>query len=191
MGNAEPMLHEAVGRSDLTGAIAVILEFLQGYNEDSPYCRIERWDPDYRDDDDDNEFCYEHSGPHDCVVCSRDCGYRDDAESRCWEYHEDDPEYCIECRDCDYHSTAEDDCHGNQMRAGTPARCVLTCRRSQCNYHADYDACHECHDGSYCKGCDAGSDCPHYESDDEEPEETDEAPTTPTGEPTNATEETA
>jgi len=174
MGNADALLHEAVGRSDLVGAIAVILEFLQGYNEDSPYCRIEQWNPDYSDDDD-HESCYENSSPHDCVCCYRDCGYRDDAESRCWDYHEDTPKDCIRCRDCDYVDTAEENCHRDQVNCGYAWKCVGECELSRCAYYQDSDSCYDSHEGAECTDCCVGSDCRRY-VDSEAAEEPEEAP---------------
>ncbi len=168
LGNAEPMLIEAIGRQDLAGAITIVLEFLRGYNPDSPYCRIERWDPDYEDED----ACYENSSPHDCVVCTRNCSYREGAEGRCAEYYSDD---CIDCRDCDECSTAEDYCHDDRVERGTPWYCIFTCTRRRCAYYRDVHSCRNSYDEDQCIEC-PYNDCEYHPSFEEESEAPEEAP---------------
>lgn len=184
MGNAEPMLLEAIGRMDLAGAITVVLEFLQGYNANSPYCRIEEWHPDYCDDDDEHESCYDSSSSRDCVNCSdRTCAYRSDAEERCAENHEDNPRYCINCRDCDNASVAEESCHNTQADNSRTWTCVSQCTTTSCTYHGDATACKYTHEGELCRGCE-NTECRYYMSDDESEGETEgeESPAVPAGE---------
>jgi hypothetical protein len=146
LGNMAPVIAKTLGMGDVVGAIGTVLEFLRAYNDGNGYVDLRRWNPDFEDDDDKYESCFESSSCHDCVVCSDDgCPYADGAPSRCWENH--DVSDCIECGDCSYRDRAIESCREDH----DPWECT-TCERS-CTWAGDLLACKESHDGSRCGGC--------------------------------------
>jgi hypothetical protein len=146
LGNIAPVIAKTLGMGDVVGAIGTVLEFLRAYNDGNGYVDLRRWNPDWEDDDDRFESCFENSSCHDCVVCGDEgCQYRDGAESRCWENHE--IEECIECGDCSYRDRAIENCR----RDHEPWECT-TCPRS-CTWAGDLRECHDSHDGGRCPDC--------------------------------------
>jgi hypothetical protein len=136
LGNMAPVIAKTLGCGDVVGAISAVLEFLRAYNHGNGYVDLMRWNPDYENEDDRFESCYDNSSCHDCVVCGdSDCPYRDGAEHRCWENH--DQGDCIDCGDCSYRDTAITTCRGEHE----PWECT-ECSQA-CTYAGDISDCHE------------------------------------------------
>jgi len=164
LGNMAPVIAKALGMGDLVGALTTILEFLRSYNPHDAYQRIERWDPEWEDDDDRFESCYDNSSTHDCAVCGEEgCPFRDGAEARCYEFVELSD--CIACGDCGYRETAMSACHEDRG----PQVCV-ECDQS-CDWAGDVQACRDSHEGGLCEECSMES-CKFHpgEEEDAEPE---------------------
>ena len=162
LGNTAPIIAKALGMGDVTGAVTTVLEYLRSYNPHDAYQRIERWDPDWEDEDDRFESCYENSSSHDCVVCGDEgCPFRDGAEGRCYEYQE--WSNCIECGDCGYRETAISSCHEERG----PQSCV-ECDQS-CDWAGDVQACRDSHKGDLCGECTVES-CRFHPEEVAEPE---------------------
>ena len=145
-GNTAPIIAKSLGLGDVTGTLAIVLEFLRSYNPDDAYQLIEWWYPEWEDVDDRFESCYDDSSTHDCAACGEDsCPFRDGAEARCYENH--DWSECIECADCTYRETAMVACHEERG----PRSCV------ECNLNCDWagneQACLDIHAGNLCKNC--------------------------------------
>ncbi len=146
LGNAGPLIAKALGTGDIIGALQVVLEFLRSYNAENPYLRLERWDPDWEDDDDRYQSCYDNSALHDCVTCSDDaCPYRDGCERRCYENHS--TEDCVSCADCSFRENAIEDCRQDR----DPWECVQ-CTQS-CPWAGDEESCLFGHEGARCAAC--------------------------------------
>ena len=160
---ASPMAH-MLGEGDLFGVVVGLLEYLQSYNPASPYLELQYWDPDF-DDSARWDRCYEDAGPRECVTCGEEgCPYQDGASDRCWEFS-DSYTSCIECRDCDWASEAQDRCRDDH----TAQECV-ECSTEACAYAGDADACFETHDGDECPDCEHNTCSRHRgEEDGEEP----------------------
>jgi hypothetical protein len=170
-GGGEPCLGSIAGpiasmlaEGDLFCVVVALLEYLSSYNPESPHQRIERWDPNWSDDDR-WDSCYEDVGPRDCVTCDEtDCPHHDGAADRCWELL-DGYTACIECRDCDWASVAQDRCRDDH----NPQECI-SCTTEMCAYASDADACHEAHGGEDCDGCEHDT-CRHWAAANQEEEE--------------------
>ena len=163
LGNYGSLIADCLAQQDHLGLVVGMLEFLASYNPSSPYQDLRRWDPDWSDDDK-WDSCYEDSGPRECVTCGEDgCPHHDDASDRCWEIS--DYTTCIECRDCDWASVAQDRCRDDH----TAQECV-ECGTEQCAYANDADACFEAHEGEECPDCD-NNNCQHHPGDGEEESE--------------------
>ena len=164
LGNIGGTLAQLLGEGEHAQAITLLLEFLRSYNEDNPYVRLEKWDPEYEDEDDRWESCYDNSALSDCATCDDDdCPHREDAQSRCYENTDTDD--CIQCAGCDLHREAIDNCRGNHP----PEECV-TCN-NDCIYADDEETCFEAHDGENCPDCN-NNECTHFceeDDDDEDP----------------------
>jgi len=157
-----PIIAKTMGAGDVVGAIGTVLEFLRSYNAGNGYVELMRWNPDYQDDDDKHESCFDNSACHDCVVCSdSDCPYRDGAENRCWENH--DRQECIDCGDCGYRDTAIQQCREeHEAEPWVCTDCV-----SSCSFAGDLSECHDSHDGDRCGDC-PQTTCRHHPHDDKE-----------------------
>jgi hypothetical protein len=164
LGNIAGMVRQFLGEGEVFQLVTLLLTFLRSYNEDNPYLRLERWDPDWEDDDEEDrwESCYSDASLSDCATCSDwDCPYRDGAESRCTENRE--TETCIECALCSRHQDALEECRSNH----SPPECV-TCTR-ECAFAGDEYACFESHDGEECSRC-GNENCSNYPEEDDETE---------------------
>ena len=91
-GNIAHLVERLVAEIDLFGLFQLIDTFLKTYNPNDPYQRIEKWDPDWVDDEDheDEEYCswcdsYGHSieDCEDCHWCSYCDRYEDHDEEDC------------------------------------------------------------------------------------------------------------
>jgi hypothetical protein len=146
LGNMAPVIAKTLGKGDVVAAVSVVLEFLRSYSEGNGYVRIEKWNPDYEDEDNRYQSCWESVAPHDCVGCDDwDCPYRDGADRRCYENTETNE--CIECGDCSFSERAIENCRDEH----DVWECV-ECTRS-CTWARDERKCHESHHGDVCVGC--------------------------------------
>ena len=162
LGNIGGPLAQLLGEGEHAQAIVLLLEFLRSYNPDNPYIRLERWDPDWEDEDDRWERCYDEASFSDCATCDDwDCSHREGAEHRCYEYADTDD--CIACAACERHRNAIESCRSTC----DPEDCV-TCDQ-ECTYAGDEGACHEVHDGERCVDC-HNHDCNHYREEDDDDE---------------------
>ena len=163
LGNIGGSLAQLLGEGEHAQAIALLLEFLRSYNPDNPYIRLERWDPDWEDEDDRWERCYDEASFSDCATCDDwDCPHREGAESRC--YDNTDTDDCIACAGCERHRDAIESCHNNS----DPEDCV-TCDQD-CTYAGDEEACYDAHGGERCADCDHDN-CNHYRQEDDDDED--------------------
>ena len=160
LGNIGVSLAKLLALKQYPQALVVIHQFLAAYNEDNPYVKIERWDPEH-DPGTDYESCYEDSSTLDCVNCSdSDCPYFDDRYERCSEFGE--LERCLACRECSEWEYQVSSCR----ESNTPQDCVA-CAEARCPHAGDEDGCFESHDGEECADCDNG-ECRHYPDSEEE-----------------------
>ena len=162
LGNIGGPMAQLLGEGEHAQAITLLLEFLRSYNEENPYIKLERWDPEYRDDDDRWESCYDNAGLSECATCDDwDCSHREGADTRCYEHT--DTYDCISCAGCDLHREAINHCRDNHA----PNECV-TCE-VDCPYSDDEEECFQTHDGECCPDCD-NTNCTHFceENDDDE-----------------------
>lgn len=148
LGNIAITVGELLGEGRYGQLVILLLEFLRSYNEDNPYLRLERWDPDWEDDEEDRfESCYREATLKECATCGDyDCPYHDGAQRRCYE--NTDTKRCIECGECDLSSEATDQCREDHERW----ECV-SCTR-ECAFAGDEYACYEGHEGQECPTCD-------------------------------------
>ena len=159
-GNIGGTVAQLLGEGEYCQVVVLMLEFLRSYNSDNPYLRIERWDPDWEDDEDRYESCYDNASLSDCATCNDwDCHHREGAERRCYEHSDTDD--CISCGGCDHHRDAMNDCRDNQ----NCYECV-TCTR-ECAFAGDVEACFDSHSGELCPDC-PNTDCTHHEETDNE-----------------------
>jgi len=159
LGNVGATVAQLLGEGEHFQLVTTLLEFLRSYNPDNPYLRLEKWDPDWEDEDDRFESCYSNASLSDCATCSDwDCGYRDGAARRCLD--NTDTEDCIECAACDLRDDAVRGCReGNE-----PFECV-ECGVS-CPWAGNTRFCREAHDGEDCAGC-GNTDCEYHQPEQE------------------------
>jgi len=163
LGNIGASLAQLLGEGKIFEAVTLLLEFLRSYNPDNPYLKIERWHPDFEDEDDRFEDCYSNASLSDCATCNdHDCPYHDGARQRCLE--NTDTEDCIECAGCDLREDAVRNCRESHE----PFECV-TCGTS-CPWAGNARLCRETHDGDQCNGC-PNDDCNHYIEEDSDEEQ--------------------
>ena len=163
LGNMAPVIAKTLGSGDVVGAIGTVLEFLRAYNHGNGYVDLMRWNPDWEDEDEKFERCYDNSAAHDCVVCGDEaCPYREGAEHRCWE--NSDTRDCIDCGDCSYRDTAIQNCR-EEHDCWTCTECERSCP------HAGDTA--DCHEQDRCGDCPL-TECRHHpdpaKDNDAEPE---------------------
>ncbi len=95
-GNIGHLVSRLAGELDLHGLLQLVHQFLHSYNSSDPFQKIEKWDPDWQDDSEDDE-------PY-CSWCD-DYGHDiSDCES-CW--------WCEHCQQYDDH---DDDCCPNRPK---------------------------------------------------------------------------
>ena len=111
-GNLSGSAAECRASGDIFHQLVLTDRLLRSYNSGSPYAEIQRWDPDWEDEDR-YERCVEDAVPYsDCIHCSDDCcPYWSARHERCWEDvgEELEPlERCTSCAICDHHNEAVD-----------------------------------------------------------------------------------
>lgn len=160
LGNIGVTLARLLGAGEVSQSITLLLEFLRSYNPENPFLRIERWNPDWEDEENRWESCYDQASLRDCATCDDgDCPHREDAERRC--YNNTETRDCIECGDCDYAQRSIVDC-----RADRSARECVSCS-ADCSCAGDQDHCFESHAGDDCADCD-NEDCTHHPKEDDD-----------------------
>jgi hypothetical protein len=97
LGNIGRGIIRMLAEFELFGALQVIHTFLNSYNSESPYKKIEYWDPDFEGDEDDRyENCHEDNTGYACVECGdHNCPFYDQAFEVCFE--NSSLQDCIEC----------------------------------------------------------------------------------------------
>jgi len=164
LGNLTVGVSKLLAEVDYAGLLQVLVQFLESYNDGNPYLKIEHWDPNYRDGDEQErifENCWESVSNFDCVDCSDDaCPYHDDAEYRCWE--NSSIRECIACRidRCRYQEQALVQCRSDHQ----PCECV-ECEHDSCPYAGMEQECRDSHNSELCRGCEV-ADCKFYVVDD-------------------------
>lgn len=99
LGNIGPGVIMMIAEFELFGSLQMLHSFLHSYNEDSPYVKIEHWDPDYVEEDR-YETCHQDHRGFDCIECGGedgDCPFYDDAFEVCFE-----DSTVEDCTGCDY-----------------------------------------------------------------------------------------
>jgi len=166
LGNIGATMAQLMGEGKVVELVTLLLQFLRSYSADNPYLRIERWDPDWEDDDDRFESCYDSASLSDCATCNDwDCGYRDGSARRCLE--NTDTEDCIECAACDLREDAVRGCRESHQ----PFECV-TCGTS-CPWAGNARLCRDTHGGEECAGC-RNTDCEYHQPEEEDQDEHEE-----------------
>jgi hypothetical protein len=109
LGNIGSGVIRMLAEFELFGALQIIHKFLHSYNSQSPYHKIEHWNPDYVDDNQKNyESCRDNNSGYECVECGGDdgnCPFYDEAYEVCLENSSLD-----ECTNCEYQ------CHSGRQR---------------------------------------------------------------------------
>ena len=90
-GNVGHLVERLVGELDLFGLFQLVHQFLTTYNASDPYQRIEKWDPDWEDENDPDEpYCswcdsygHEISECESCWFCPHCDQYDDHSEEDC------------------------------------------------------------------------------------------------------------
>ena len=162
LGNISLSLTKLLAAKDYVPALILIHQYLQSYNADDAYLKLERWDPDWRDDEDEScEDCFRNAATLDCVECDRDgCPYWDDRHVRCAEFAQ--LYTCVRCRDCDEWNVQVEMCRDSS----SPQSCV-TCDESRCPNAGDVQLCYDEHSGDECIDCD-NTDCKFYTEEEED-----------------------
>ena len=85
------MVSRLAGELDLFGLFQLVHQFLTTYNENDPYQRIEKWNPDWEDESDDDEpYCsWCDAYGHDISECES-CWWCE----HCQQYDDHDEENC-------------------------------------------------------------------------------------------------
>ena len=160
LGNIGASVAQLRGEGKHFECVTMLLEFLRSYNPDNPYLRIERWDPDWQDDDDRFDSCYDDASLSDCATCNDDeCHHLDGARRRCYEHT--DTNDCIECAGCNRRRDAIDHC-----RERHESHECVTCE-TECTFAGDVEACFETHAGENCATC-LNEDCDHHKENQNE-----------------------
>ena len=154
LGNMGATVAQLLGEGEHFQLVTTLLEFLRSYNPDNPYLRLEKWDPDWEDEDNRYESCYDDAALSECATCSDwDCPHRDGAEGRCYEYT--NTEDCIACGGCERAQDAVRYCRGQHA----PEECFAC--DAECEYAGDADACLSVHNGDHCPDC-PNDNCNHH-----------------------------
>ncbi len=167
LGNISLSLTKLLAAKDYVPALILIHQYLGSYNADDAYLKIEKWDPEWREDDDEEyEDCFRNAATLDCVECDRDaCPYWDDRYTRCAEFAQ--LYTCVRCRDCDEWNVQVEMCRD----ASSPQSCV-TCDENRCPNAGDVQVCYDAHDGDECIDCD-NHDCKFHTEPEEEDNQND------------------
>jgi hypothetical protein len=162
LGNISLSLSKLLAAKQYVPALVLIHQYLESYNDADAYLKLERWDPDWREDEDEScEDCFRNSATLDCVECDRDgCPYWDDRYTRCAEFAQ--LYTCVRCRDCDEWETQVELCRDSS----SPQSCV-TCDENRCPNAGDVQLCSDEHNGDECIDCD-NHDCKFYTEEKEE-----------------------
>ena len=165
-GNAEETAGILLGRRRLYSLILLALEFLNNYNLDSPYIKLENWNPDWEDVEDKWENCYENSTSRDCVQCGEDiCNYYDGEGEACFGNH--NGEDCISCnhlQNCEQRQAGYEVCKEQNEGA---SHCANECRersRENCPFYQDYSACANESNEDDCVSCETNCEFSHSPS---------------------------
>jgi len=162
LGNISLSLTKLLTAKQYVPALILIHQYLCSYNADDAYLKLERWDPDWREDEDEEyEDCFRNSSTLDCVECSRDaCPYWDDRHVRCAEFAQ--LYTCVRCRECDEWTVQVELCRDSS----SPQSCV-TCDENRCPNAGDVQLCYDEHSGDECLDCD-NHDCKFHTEPEEE-----------------------
>lgn len=97
LGNIGKGIIKMLAEFELFGTLQVIHTFLHSYNSHSPYKKIEHWDPDYQDEDEDHySSCHEDNSGYTCVECAdTNCPFYEEAFEVCFD--NSNLEDCINC----------------------------------------------------------------------------------------------
>jgi hypothetical protein len=119
-GNLLTSVAECRASGDMFHVIMLADRLLRSYNPGSPYVELNRWDPNWTDEDR-HERCFDNAHPFlDCVGCEDDyCPWWDSRHDRCWDSlleslevvtndEEDLLESCVSCGLCGHHEEAAD-----------------------------------------------------------------------------------
>ena len=167
LGNISLSLSKLLAGKQYVPALILVSQFLCSYNDENPYLRIEKWDPDWEGDDDDYEACYENASTQECIDCGRDgCPWWDDRYDRCREFAELDR--CLDCKACGEWEYQVESCREDRK----PCECV-TCGANGCTWAGDERACRDSHEGQDCAECDR-TDCEYYPDEEQEDQDEDE-----------------
>jgi len=90
-GNIGHLVSRLTGELDLHGLLQLVHQFLHSYNSSDPFQKIEKWDPDWVEDDDDKDEY--------CSFCDSYCGHT-----------VDDCDECFWCEACDSHVDYDHEC---------------------------------------------------------------------------------
>jgi hypothetical protein len=107
LGNIGPGVIKMLAEFELFGALQMIHSFLHSYNPSSPYKKIEFWDPEHEDEEENRyESCHDDNRGYNCVECGDDnCPFYQDAFQDCFEASTLD-----DCINCEYQ------CHLGRQR---------------------------------------------------------------------------
>ena len=148
LGNISVTIDKLLADKQYTGLLILLHKFLCSYNLDNPFEKIENWNPDWEDNDEnDYDDCYENSSTWDCVECNdTDCPYWEDRFERCQEFAE--LERCLSCKQCPQWQIEVEACRQDHK----PSECV-TCDLSNCPWAGNEEECYEIHNGNDCTNC--------------------------------------
>ncbi len=107
LGNIGKGIIKMLAEFELFGVLQLVHTFLHSYNSSSPYKKIQYWDPNYEDEEEDRyESCHESSGGYTCVECGDEqCPFYDQAYDDCFANSSLD-----DCIGCEYQ------CHLGRQR---------------------------------------------------------------------------
>ncbi len=98
-GNISHLVSRLAGELDLHGLLQLVHQFLHSYNSSDPFQKIEKWDPNWVEDEDDEPYCswcddYGHdiSDCESCWWCEHCQQYDDHDEDDCPNRPQDDNE---------------------------------------------------------------------------------------------------
>ncbi len=146
-GNIGSGIYKMLGQNEVYGLLELIHKFLYEYNSESPYQKIEYWNPDYCEEDDSYSRCRENSYGYTCVQCSdSDCPWYNGANEECAE--DATLEYCTSCQyRCSYGDEMISDC----FEENGPLRC-MACGYNSCPNYFNEDECHDVN-SEECESC--------------------------------------